>query len=295
MCVIYLLCGLIIMFTHLSAVPHAFALMFKAAFGQETMYAGIVGSMIAWGVKRGLFSNEAGQGSGPIVSSAATCSHPVKQGLVQGLSVYIDTILVCSITGISIMVTGFYNVSANAEGTSLITNGIPGVEYGISWMNRVMRACLGGDWAGMLLAVLIVIFVFTTLMAYYYQAESGLRYLTGESKTAVNVFRIIYLVANFFGVIVNGQVIWSMGDTGAGLMAWFNLIAIVLISPMAIRIVNDYEKQKHLGLDPMFDPATVGLPDEAGVWDPYVEKKKARGDYDNPELGYEKVSNTANK
>lgn len=290
MCGVYLLCGLIIMFTHLAAVPHAFALMFKAAFGQETMYAGIVGAMIAWGVKRGLFSNEAGQGSGPIVSSAAKCSHPVKQGLIQGLSVYIDTLLICSITGISIMVTGFYNVSGNAEGTSLITNGIPGVEYGVSWMNRVMTASLGGSWAGMLLAVLITIFVFTTLMAYYYQAESGLRYLTGESKVAVNIFRTIFLVANFFGVIVNGQVIWSMGDTGAGLMAWFNLIAIILMAPMAIRIINDYEKQRHLGLEPMFDPATVGLEDKEGIWASYVEKKKARGDYENQDLGYQNNS-----
>jgi amino acid carrier protein len=289
MCIVYLVCGLIIMITHASAVPGAFALMFRCAFAKSSMYAGITGSMIAWGVKRGLYSNDAGDGMGPILSSTAECSHPVKQGLVQGLSVYIDTIIVCSVTAVSLIVTGLYNVSANAAGTKLITEGLPGYEYGVNYMQQCMIRNLGGNIGGIILAVLIAVFVFTTLMSYYYQMESNLRFLFGENKKIVRVFQVIYLFANFLGVMVNGQVIWSMGDTGAGLMAWFNLIAIVLLSPVALKAIKDYDRQKKLGLDPMYDPATVGLEDKNGIWTKYVEKKKARGDYENPQLGYSDI------
>jgi len=289
MCIIYHVCGLVILFMNIGNLGSAIADMFTAAFGQNAMYKSIVGAMIGWGVKRGLFSNEAGQGSGPIVSSAAETTHPVKQGLIQGLSVYIDTLLVCTITGISLMVTGLYNVSANADGTVLIKTGLPGVEYGVSYMQDAMQESFGGTFGNCLLSVLIAIFVFTTLMAYYYQAEANLRYLSKGSKAATRVFQVVYLFANFLGVLVNGQVIWSMGDTGAGLMAWANLIGIVILSPVFFKILKDFDKQKKAGLDPLYDPATVGLEDSDGIWTAYVDKKKARGDYENPVLGYDKI------
>lgn len=128
--------------------------------------------------------------------------------------------------------------------------------------------------------------VFSTLIAYGYQADVSLRYLCGKKKWTSWIGRPLLLAGIFLGGVVNGQVVWSMGDTGAGLMAWTNLLAIVLLAPMAFKILKDYENQRKAGLNPMFDPATVGIDDPNGVWSEWVEKKKARGDYENPVLGY---------
>lgn len=287
MCAVYLLVGIVILFVHISEVPGVIAIMFKSAFTKGSIYGAIFGTMVKWGVKRGLYSNDAGDGMGPIVSSAADCAHPVKQGLVQSLSVYIDTILVCSITAFSILLSGTYNVS-DAAGTGFIKEGVAGVEYGVLYMQEAMRATLG-NWSGGLMAVIISVFVFSTLIAYGYQADVSLRYLFGKKKWTAWVGRPLLLLGILLGGIVNGQVVWSMGDTGAGLMAWTNLLAIVLLSPMAFKIFKDYEIQRKAGLDPMFDPSTVGISDPNGVWKEWVEKKKARGDYENEKLGYKKT------
>jgi AGCS family alanine or glycine:cation symporter len=275
MCVVFLIFGLIVFFMNITKVPATFALMFKCAFGQESMYGGIIGSMISWGVKRGLYSNEAGQGSGAIVAATAECSHPVKQGLVQGLSVYIDTLVVCSVTALTILLTGMYNVSADGTAAHLIHEGIPGVEYGVLWMQDALENQLG-TWSGAALSIMIALFVFTSLMGYYYQAESNLRYLTHGNKTATWIFRGVFVFANILGVIVNSQVIWSMGDTGAGIMAWFNVIAILLLVAKAATLCRDYDKQRKAGLDPMFDPAILGIDDEAKVWEKYAKIRRER-------------------
>ena len=136
------------------------------------------------------------------------------------------------------------------------------------------------------MAIMISLFVFSTLIAYVYQADVSLRYLCGKKKWTSWIGRPLLLAGIFLGGVVNGQVVWSMGDTGAGLMAWTNLLAIVLLAPMAFKILKDYENQRKAGLNPMFDPATVGIDDPNGVWSEWVEKKKARGDYENPVLGY---------
>lgn len=293
MCGIYLLIGIAILLLNIEKVPGVIALMFRSAFTKNSIYGAIFGTMVKWGVKRGLYSNDAGDGMGPIVSSAADCAHPVKQGLVQSLSVYIDTIVVCSITAFSILLAGTYNV-ADATGTSMITEGVPGVEYGILYMQEAMRSTLG-SWGGGAMAVIISVFVFSTLIAYGYQADVSLRYLFGKKKWTSWIGRPLLLIGIFLGGIVSGDVVWSMGDTGAGLMAWSNLLAIIRLSPMAFRILKDYEKQRKAGLDPLFDPATVGIDDPNGVWSEWVEKKKARGDYQNAELGYKTAEKNQEK
>ena len=120
MCAIYMLVGIVILVIHIDRLPSVIAIMFQSAFTKNSVYGAIFGSMVKWGVKRGLYSNDAGDGMGPVVSSAADCAHPVKQGLVQSLSVYIDTILICSITAFSILLSGTYNVT-DAAGTGFIT------------------------------------------------------------------------------------------------------------------------------------------------------------------------------
>ena len=140
----------------------------------------------------------------------------------------------------------------------------------------------------MFLAVMLFIFIFTTMLSYSYQLESTCRYLWGENKVVVTIVRILFLVFCLFGILIDGDTIWPMGDIGVGCMLWVNTFSILLLTPQVIRIVKDYENQKKAGLDPLFDPETVGIQDEANVWGTYVEKKKNRGDYENPDLGYNK-------
>jgi len=287
MCLIYMVIGLIIIFANISKVPAVIAIMFQSAFSTKSVYGAIFGTMVKWGVKRGLYSNDAGDGMGPVVSSAADCAHPVKQGLVQSLSVYIDTLLVCSVTGLSILLAGTYNVS-DAAGSGFITQGLDaGIEYGVLYMTSAMESVLGAL-GSPLMAIIISTFVFSTLIAYGYQADVSLKYLFGKKKWATYIGWVLLLAGILLGGIVDNSVVWAMGDTGAGMMAWTNLLAIVLLAPKAFKIMKDYEKQRKAGLDPIFDPATVGIDDPNGVWTEWVEKKQARGDYENEELGYKK-------
>ena len=271
MCVIYLILAIVIIVLNIRRLPGVIALIFQSAFGAKSIYAGIMGSTIAWGVKRGVYSNEAGQGSGAIISASAECSHLAKQGLVQAGSVYIDTLLVCSCTAFIILLTGTYNV-ADAGG-KLITANVPNITYGVLWTQTALMRSLGA-WVGKLLAVIIILFVFTSLMGYYYQAESNVRYLSKENKAWTYVFRCVFLVSCYAGVVVNSQVVWSMGDIGCGGMAWCNIIAILLLSNKAVKILRDYEKQRKAGVDPMFDPEVFGVDDPDGVWDEYAKKRK---------------------
>ena len=288
MCGIYLLIAIYIIIRNIGSVPAVFASMFRCAFTRDAVYGSIMGTMVRWGIRRGFFSNDAGNGMAPIMASTARTSHPVKQGLVQGLSVYIDTILVCTITGISILLTDAYNVSANGiDDSSLLFEGAKGIEYGILFMQEAMTRAMGSA-GGTILSVIITVFCFTTLLAYSYELESSVRFIWGDNKRAVSIIHIVFLAFCFFGSFVNGAVIWPMGDTGVGLMTWFNVAAIIFLSPRVFRIIKDYDKQIKAGLDPIFDPKTVGIEDPNGVWNDYVMKKKARGDYENDELGYYK-------
>lgn len=285
MCAIYLLVALIILGANITRVPGMFASIFTSAFGADAMFGGILGACIQWGIKRGMFSNDAGNGMSPIISATSDTSHPVKQGLVQGLSVYIDTLLVCTCTGLSILLAGTFNVAADQVGDVLIVENAPGVEYGVSFMQAAMSTVLGNVGA-ILLAILLAIFIYTTQLSYSVQLESMSRYLFKGSKKAIMIFRILFLCFCMFGTLVDGEIIWPMGDIGVGCMMWVNTFSVLLLTPVALRIVKDYKKQREAGLDPLFDPATVGIDDETGVWDVYVQKKISRGDYENEALGY---------
>ncbi|MEG0779595.1 MAG: alanine/glycine:cation symporter family protein [Oscillospiraceae bacterium] len=271
MSVAFILVALVITVMNITKVPSMIALIFKSAFGAESMFAGIIGSAIAWGVKRGVYSNEAGQGSGAIVSSAAECSHPAKQGLIQAFSIYVDTIVVCTATAFMLLLTGAYNVIDGAG--AIISEGIPGVEYGILWAQEAVNRDLQG-FGGMFIAVSVFLFAYTSLLSYYYQAESNVTYIFKENKTAKLVLRIIFICAVFYGVLNTGSMIWTCGDLGVGLMAWLNIIAILLLSKKAVILLKDFEEQKKRGVDPMFDPAILGIDDKEHIWDSYKAQKK---------------------
>lgn len=264
MCAVYLIMTIIIMVLFADRIPTVFALIFKSAFGFEQAFAGIMGSTIAWGIKRGVYSNEAGQGSGAIVAASASSKHPAEQGLIQSLSVIIDTLLVCTCSALIILLTETYNV-VDASGSFIVAN-VPGVEYGILWAQNALVNGLGANWVGQVLSAIVVLFVFTSLLGYYYQAESNVTYIFKNSKTAIWVFRVIFILSNLAGVVVTNDTIWTMGDLGCGLMTWLNVIAILLLSTKGIRLLKDYEEKLKSGKEMSFDPAVVGIEDKDGVW-----------------------------
>lgn len=263
MCAVYILAALIIVGLNITKLPGIFLMIIQSAFGVHAVLGGILGSAVSWGVKRGIYSNEAGMGCGAIVSAAAECSHPVKQGLIQSFSIYVDTLFIGTSTALIVLLTGTFDVIDGAGNFLMSQTG--GIETGIKWTQHALMSTFG-SWSGKALAIIIVLFVFTSMTGYCYQAESNIRYLTGNSKKAIAIARAVFLVASFLGAIVNADAVWAMGDIGYGLMAWANIIAIALLAPKAVALLKDYEKQKKEGKDPTFDPAEFGIEDETGAW-----------------------------
>lgn len=254
----YVLLSLMIIFMNIGELPGVIALIFKSAFAADSMFGGIVGSAIAWGIKRGIYSNEAGQGTGPHAAAAAEVSHPAKQGLVQAFSVYIDTLLVCSATAFMILFTGMYNVE-RPDGTFIVNN-LEGVKAGPGYTQAAIETVLPGFGAGFV-AVALFFFAFTTIMAYYYMAETNIAYLTrGRSnKWPMFAIKVILLAATFYGAVKTANLAWALGDVGLGIMVWLNVIAILILYKPAIIALKDYEEQKRQGLDPVFDPEKLGI------------------------------------
>lgn len=263
MCAVYILAALIIVGLNITKLPGIFLMIIQSAFGVHAVLGGILGSAVSWGVKRGIYSNEAGMGCGAIVSAAAECSHPVKQGLIQSFSIYVDTLFIGTSTALIVLLTGTFDVIDGAGNFLMSQTG--GIEAGIKWTQHALMSTFG-SWSGKALAIIIVLFVFTSMTGYCYQAESNIRYLTGNSKKAIAIARAVFLMASFLGAIVNADAVWAMGDIGYGLMAWANIIAIALLAPKAVALLKDYEKQKKEGKDPTFDPKEFGIEDETGAW-----------------------------
>lgn len=273
---LYIIMALAIIIVNIEKLPAVIALIFKSAFGAEQAFGGIIGSTIAWGVKRGVYSNEAGQGTGPQAASAAEVSHPAKQGFVQAFSVYVDTLFVCSATGFMILMTGSYNV-LDGSGAMIVEN-LPGVEFGPAFTQIAVNTLIPG-FGGAFVSIALFLFAFTTLMAYYYIAEVNLTYIakkiTGgsSSKILINLLRVLLLGATVFGCVKTANLAWQMGDIGVGSMAWLNLIAIIALSNVVIKCFNDYESQLKSGVPReqiSFDPIKLGIKN-ADFW---VEKNK---------------------
>ena len=223
MALAYVLISLVIIGLHIHQVPSVLGAIVTGAFGIKPVAGGILGSTITMGVKRGIFSNEAGQGGGAIVSASAEVSHPVKQGFAQSFSVYVDTIIVCTATA--------------------------------------------------LMSIALFFFVFTTIMAYYFYAESSLMYVFSVmkkknplmEKACLWLLRFSLLGAAVFGAVRETSVIWMLGDIGVGLMAWINVIALLALYPKAIKALKDFERQLKEGKkEPEYHPSDLGLP--PGVW-----------------------------
>ncbi|HWK57387.1 MAG TPA: alanine/glycine:cation symporter family protein [Parapedobacter sp.] len=254
----YILLAIVIIGLNIKEIPAVFGLIIRSAFDFEPAFSGMIGMAIAWGVKRGIYSNEAGQGTAPHAAAAAEVSHPAKQGLVQAFSVYVDTLFVCTATALMILFTGSFNVY-HPNGDYVVQH-LPDTEIGPAYTQQAIAhhfPLLGAP----AVAIALLFFAFTTILAYYYMAETNLSYIDrkGRHKWAVWALRIMILAATFYGTIRTAEVAWKLGDIGVGMMAWLNLIAILLLRKPALRALKDYRKQRREGKDPNFNPAHHGI------------------------------------
>jgi AGCS family alanine or glycine:cation symporter len=255
----YMLVAGVILAVNYEHIPSMFVLIFKSAFGLEPAMGGIVGSAISMGVKRGVFSNEAGQGTAPHAAAACEVSHPAKQGLVQAFSIYVDTLLVCSTTAFIILITGMYNIY-DVDGNVLFQGkGMlpPDIGYGPVFTQLAVDTSIPGFGSGFV-AIALFFFAFTTIMSYYFQAETNVYFIFRTKRTSfymVNFLRIAFLAVTFFTGVNTMTLAWNMADIGVGLMAWLNLIALIFLQKTALKTFFDFEKQLKSGVkEPVFDP-----------------------------------------
>ena len=242
----YIVLSLVVIAFHLQDVPAVFAAIFKGAFGVQPVAGGILGTTIAMGVKRGIFSNEAGQGTGAIVSAAADVPHPAQQGLAQAFSVYVDTLLVCTATALMILTSGTYNILDSATG-ELLYAGAP--ELGNNYVNFTQSAVdsVFAGFGSQFVSIAMVFFVFSTVMAYYFYAESSLFYLFRGKKgerLCVRLLQVAMLGSVVFGAVREADVVWKLGDIGVGFMAWVTVISLLILCPRAIKALREYEKSR---------------------------------------------------
>ncbi|WP_242917915.1 alanine/glycine:cation symporter family protein [Pontibacter liquoris] len=260
----YILMAMIIMVLNFTEIPAILGLIVRSAFHLEPAFAGIFGLAVSWGVKRGIYSNEAGMGSAPHAAAAAETSHPVKQGLVQAFSVYVDTLFVCTATAFMILFTGQYNIE-NPAGGFLVEN-LPGAAIGPTYTQAAVDVHFPAFGAGFV-AISLFFFAFTTIMAYYYIGETNLSYLTTRTnKWLLALQRILTLAATFYGAIRAAEIVWGLADIGVGIMAWLNVIAVFILQKPALKALKDYQAQRKAGLDPVFDPEKLGIKN-ADVWE----------------------------
>ena len=261
----YIVVAVIIVGVNYEQIPHVLGLIISSAFGMDSILGGMLGAAISWGVKRGIYSNEAGQGTAPHASSAAAVSHPVKQGLVQAFSVYIDTLFVCTATGLMVLMTGCYNI-VDPNG-AVLHEGLPGVEAGPVYTQLAIDQLMPG-WGGPFIAIAIFFFAFTTILGYYYMAETNTAYLNRTIKKPILmlVVKVVFLGTVAFGTLRASSLIWAMADVGVGMMAYLNLIAILLLQGIAFKALKDYEQQKNRQLNPTFHPESLKI-NNASYWD----------------------------
>ncbi len=273
MAAIYILLMIVILAVNIKNVPSMFAVIFRSAFNMEAVYGAIWGQTIMWGVKRAVYSSEAGMGSGSQASAAAEVSHPAKQGLAQSFSVYVDTLFVCTATAIMILSTGMYNVAGVQEGSFIVEN-LPGIAAGTGYTQAAIDTLLPGMGSAFI-AVAIFFFAFTTIMSFGFYADCNVAFLFKNNKNLKGLqiaIKIVLILMIIFGSVRSSALAWNMADVGVGFMAWVNLIALILLYKPVIKILKDYEDQKKLGINPVFEPEKLGIKN-ADLWNNIVKRR----------------------
>lgn len=239
----YLLIGLFTIVTHLPQLPGVLAMILSEAFDVQAIMGGLAGSAVVIGIKRGLFSNEAGMGSAPNAAASASVSHPAKQGMVQVISVFIDTLLICSATAMMLLLSG--------------VQGEPGVLDGIPFVQQAISANVG-TWGIHFITASIFAFAFSSLIGNYYYAESNILFIK-NNKILLFVFRCTCLLAVFLGAQADFSLVWNLADITMGCMAIVNIIAILILGNIAMKVLKDYETQKKAGKNPVFKAEDAGI------------------------------------
>lgn len=251
MAIAYILVALFIVFKNFSAIPSIISLIFENAFGINQVVGGSIGAALMQGIKRGLFSNEAGMGSAPNAAATATVSHPVKQGFIQTLGVFTDTIIICSCTAFIVLLSG-----APLDGS------IKGIE-----LTQLAVSSQVGSWGNIFISLCILLFAFSSIVGNYYYGEANIQFITNK-KIYLSIYRVSVALMVLFGSLVSMDIVWNLADVFMGLMAIINLIAIVLLSKIAFKSLDDYNTQKKAGIkDPVFKSSSIPeLNDEVTEW-----------------------------
>jgi len=275
----YIVMALIVVFLNIDKVGDIFWLILSDAF---TAQAGF-GAAIGWGVKRGIYSNEAGQGSGPHAAAAAEVDHPSQQGLVQAFSVYVDTLFVCTATALMILITQQYNVVGELPaGQFIVQNVDAGTEIGSAAFTQLALQSVFGSLGPIFVGIALFFFAFTTILAYYYITETNVAYLNRifNGKLPLLLFKLVLMAMVAYGTVNSAGYIWGIGDIGVGLMAWINIVGILIIFFMykpTMRCLKDYEEQKKRGGPITFDPIKLGIKN-ATFWERRHLAQKKTGD-----------------
>ena len=253
MAVGYFILAIVVIVMNIGLIPHVFKVIIESAFGLEQAVGGTLGAAIMNGVKRGLFSNEAGEGSAPNAAATAAVSHPVKQGLIQALGVFTDTLVVCSCTAFIILISGLY--------TSPELNGI-----------MLTQAALEkevGSWGPTFIAIAIFLFAYSSMIGNYYYGEANIRFMT-QSRAAMTTYRLLSGGAMvLFGALVSLDTVWSIIDLCMALLTACNLVAIALLGKYAFRLLDDYRSQKRQGIkEPTFRRSQLpGIEQDIACWE----------------------------
>ncbi|WP_426935609.1 alanine/glycine:cation symporter family protein [Pseudomonas fulva] len=245
-------------------VPQMLLTIVKSAFGLDQTLAGMVGAAIVMGVKRGVFANEAGLGSAPNVAAVAEVKHPVAQGVIQAFSVFLDTFVICTCTALLILLSGIYAPGYEGDGLILAQNSL---------------AAVVGEWGRVFISVALALFVFTAILYNYYLGENSIRFIVGENKRVILVFRGFVLALIVWGGVENLSAVFAFADITMTLAAFVNLTAMVLLFKVCLRLLRDYDMQRAAGVDtPVFDSrkfADLNLDQKA--WPAHTIKAAARG------------------
>ncbi|TCJ03511.1 alanine/glycine:cation symporter family protein [Cytobacillus praedii] len=260
MAVIYLFVAIAVVIMNITEIPDLIVMIVKGAFGLDEVLGGTIGAAIMMGVKRGLFSNEAGMGSAPNAAATAAVSHPVKQGLIQMLGVFVDTILICSATAFIILLYGDFS-----------TSDLTGIQ-----LTQAALSSHIGSWAPIFVAVAIFLFAFTSVIGNYYYGETNIEFIK-NSPAALFVYRLAVIGMVIFGAVVDLAIVWNLADLFMGIMALINLVAIVMLGKVAFAALKDYKAQRKEGKDPVFYADSIPGIDGIECWETKEEALKNQG------------------
>lgn len=281
MAVGYLLVAAVLIGANISEVPEALRMIVMAGMGTDQLFGGLIGFAVAWGVRRAVFASATGFGEGTFSAAAADATHPGKQGIIQAFSIYIDLFLICTATGLMIILTNSYNVTDPDGG--FIVEFAPGMVAGPNYVQQAIDTTFGG-FGSIFVALAVLLFAFTSQVFFFYVATTNLIFLLGEKSNRFleGIIKVGALAISFIGAVISADAIWAAGDIGYALLAWMNMFAVLLLTPVVRKIVRDYDAQRKAGVDPVFDPGKLDIKG-AEWWETVFRERMEEREDEDPE------------